>query len=100
MQIWCVMASRKCKASAAWLHQEGIGKFYRVGSRSRENARCDLPMGGTFRTSAECVRISVVRSAKWHPPSQGFDLEFHNINQVNKVTPPCDKWVRRHDPGN
>jgi hypothetical protein len=62
--------SNKCKASAAWLHQEGI-----IGS-GRGIMRGDLPKDGSFRTSAECVRITVVRSAKWYPRPKALILGF------------------------
>ena len=90
----------KCKESAAWLHQEGtLGNF--IGS-VRGRMRSDLQKGGGYRRSAECVWITVVRcAAQSGTPVQGSAaavLGFHNINQVDKVTPPCDKWVRRHGP--
>jgi hypothetical protein len=46
-----VMASNKCRAGTAWLHQDG-GMGNSIGS-GRGIMRGDLPKGGSYRTSAE-----------------------------------------------
>jgi len=65
----------KCRESAAWLHQEGtLGNF--IGS-GRGRMRSDLPKGGGYRRSAECVDNSgAVGSAKWYPRPKALFLGF------------------------
>jgi hypothetical protein len=71
-----VMGSKKCRASAAWLSRDG-GMGNSIGS-GRGRMRSDLPKCGSYRTSAERVRVAVVRSVEWYPGPichfQGFDV--------------------------
>ncbi len=92
--------STNCRASAAWLlGVMGIS----IGS-GRGRMRGELPKGGSYRRSAELECADNSGAQRKVVPRQNchfhdFDFGFHNINQVDKVTPPCDKWVRQHGPG-